>query len=862
MSHKIFDQSRRPTGRPHALQLRRSMATASLSLSATQTTTRLASILSCCLDYPPVLFQQKLRTAFAEVVVACSKNCGAEGVGRLDGQVWRSGLTAIDWKQLCRLHHRHHAQKHKGLSSVKDESPLHLLLECFSDTELCPGPLLAAVFDVSWSTLLIATVNDDDDDDNGNCFVSNKKNFPSEWKPASKLLLKFMTEFLLQRHPFMQGAPFLLEHAAIGKRVRTTKEAETVLRAIHFWFNEIPSRRAVWITKIMELIAVLDALEDSMRQQFGKHSSGASDRNDKSATSITNTRRRKQKDRRSMQLLHGELSEDQEAAYVAQLGKCRRVVVGELCTNPSVRSLQYDGGGTDINIGAWLVDLWRVKAKCIKSLLKLCCKAKSSWSTTKPIPRCCDVISSVLSQYLNVVVHRHPNSVTLRLCGIFLAESMCGEKVEASGRICVETTALHYHPLVSLALSEAIRETRYDAICCYLRMYSEWISECSYFDSESHLYAAIVPLLHHITQLTPGLISERKMRAVTNPFLQCFAFLLTRRGRMILSLAQKPEYGALNTCISHLSLVLDQPSDWLHHTMVDNECHEEKLEALQMIGILGFGCKGQSRDDTVDNRIESNREIATDLIPPRLSLAFPLLLIKDFTSLQTVYERLESWMVGGPTLVVKTASRSLFSNYSATNAIPNPVHATTTVLISEPLVCLTDQLNDDLISHVLSFLNYKRLVRVRLVCSNWKRLSDNARLWRDLYHSRFGTTTDCSNGVFSRNGTGSSLWQQLFVERWQAERAIRFRVCSVDSSWKVRLCGHVGCLTVLATPSAATRHSMKHQRQTKSKMERKHRPCKRGRSSSSRIADQSLMPTKKNQTSTLLHIATLSDAMN
>lgn len=143
-------------------------------------------------------------------------------------------------------------------------------------------------------------------------------------------------------------------------------------------------------------------------------------------------------------------------------------------------------------------------------------------------------------------------------------------------------------------------------------------------------------------------------------------------------------------------------------------------------------------------------------------------------------------MVQNHSLPFEHTASTLLSRYSPRNRVPRGIqpHASSKF----------DPLNSDVLIQVFSFLNYKRLVKVRVVCSVWKTLSDTDSFWRMLYQRRYPSSH------FHMN-----TWRESFVTRYCAEKAIQGQFCRTKPNWKVRLCPH--CLTVLRTPHRAKKHT-------------------------------------------------------
>ena len=146
---------------------------------------------------------------------------------------------------------------------------------------------------------------------------------------------------------------------------------------------------------------------------------------------------------------------------------------------------------------------------------------------------------------------------------------------------------------------------------------------------------------------------------------------------------------------------------------------------------------------------------------------------------------------------------------------------------------IMEYLQTDILQIIFSFLGYKRLVKLREVCSTWKEITDTSKwLWFTAYKSRFGLLPeDCK--TFDAHGshitsTGSHCgasavssvllaarpaydWKELFQSKWRAERNLQFR-WEYGSGWRYRICQHIGCLVVMTSAKKQAQHYKSHQR--------------------------------------------------
>ena len=362
----------------------------------------------------------------------------------------------------------------------------------------------------------------------------------------------------------------------------------------------------------------------------------------------------------------------------------------------------------------------------------------------------------------------------------------------------------------------------------YFGFYAELLAECADYDHLSRLQPTVAPLLEHIER---NILLRTRAAATTTvttrPFLQSLAYLLSRRGSMMLAVGRgcrRHREGAgddfhgrrLTALLQQLSLTFGRASDWIDPATTKAE-RERQVQALQAVGILGVCAVADDDDDADDSA--NDRANSTSSSSSWAPFAY------EFGNLRSAAQRIEAWV---PVPFFSDGSTDettapIFSPYSAVNAVPPSVlqqaaaAATPAAGFSvppSPDSPTMDDLNDDLLQKVFSFLPHKRLVRLRTVGLGWKRNADANRLWRAVYESKYGLRSDDPRLLPDKNAATTTLeWKQLFVERWQAQQEIRFRRARTDPTWKVRICGYLGCLQVLSTPRQLQKHYQSHQKQ-------------------------------------------------
>jgi hypothetical protein len=404
---------------------------------------------------------------------------------------------------------------------------------------------------------------------------------------------------------------------------------------------------------------------------------------------------------------------------------------------------------------------------------------------------------------LQSVVHfscQHPESASLRLCTVLLAETMpvCQCVIEYQWTLYERRTSF---------LGEAV-----------LKSYAELLVESSYFDRPSKYWKALQPLVNHITRLCDAQLSlsatqtsNQESDTQTRHLLRCLSYILCRRRQLLVAIESDPKFREFTL---KLSLSFSDADWWTSNDMSQNE-KEEILFTLQAFGILGFlsiftGC----------DSIESEQR----------TFPFPKIM-----GIRAAYRRM------GPN-VTREALLSNPKVRPGAAALPHKqLHSRPSGpddrIVGTPIM---DHLNDDVLRIVFSFLGYKRLVKASGICKIWKLLTEDDALWFQAYAWRFPIQKQDKTIVYSvtRGDSKFKSWRTLFANKILAERALRFKRNS--SGWKHRTCTHIGCLMVLKSPSQMTKHYGTHIMRTPKERKRKLIRAKRKLSSADSCEPPSL----------------------
>lgn len=327
------------------------------------------------------------------------------------------------------------------------------------------------------------------------------------------------------------------------------------------------------------------------------------------------------------------------------------------------------------------------------------------------------------------------------------------------------------------------------------------------------------------------------------PFLSCFAYLLSRRGNMLDRMIQTAvksrhrEHGDSDQCQqsvppsvryddfqslqTNMSLMFGQVSDWIDAMTPLGICpmsvaeKNSRIKSLQKAGIMSL---------FLDSALEKvNHAFSIDFSSSSVKTRGPLLYLPGFSDSESIRDaaaRVRPWLGASATSCPDT----LFSVYSPHNCIPQSIVLSCKTKTASQAISAAESpyLNADTLQILFSFLGYKRLHKMRLVCMQWKDIADSDQLWHSLYKSRYGFGPIWNKLEKSHKSDPEqpklllkhhpSSWKELFQTRWQIERDIRRKYCQKDG-WKWQVCNHVGCLKILKSKIFLKKHYERHRQE-------------------------------------------------
>jgi hypothetical protein len=587
--------------------------------------------------------------------------------------------------------------------------------------------------------------------------------FRSQWPPSQQSILQTLTTFC-NRIPAARVLPATILSSqvfvkVVGAYSHSCQGLNALLSLVKYFGKEFPCDNLLYMKCVLGIVQCLDNM-DVMHKHMRQRDKNKSPKLPLSSEQRPTKRSQSSSTCASVELLHGDFSDDDKSHLAVSIAN-RRKLSHRLPPPPYLKSILTTPVDSNVSYApAEQAGDWRrLRSKCINTFVATCQKS------TRAEP---SLLHSVLDDMAPSLVR----SPSVRLCILLLVDQQETNN-STNGKF-------GYSQLCQYWWSR-VRPHDCSNASLYLLAYAELIVEGSYFDLYDTCASAVNPLLDHLRQCcTPEQDPNRRESA--RPYLHCFAYILSHRGKMLGSLSELE----LRSLLARLSVVFDQPSDWIRFDIAPDE-RERTMQTLQLAGILGV-C-----DDIEANVCEPG---VLGLSPDHEG--FP------------------------PSICIRNAARqiplvpnSVFSKLSPVNeAPPKPSGAGASVQIP-----MMEYVNKDIVDHIFSYFSYKRIVRMRYVCKEWRSVADSNPLWRSAYHSRYGILP-----VDKLAHSETAPWKDYFMNKWLAEREIGF--CRSKNGWKVRLCGFVECTQILKSRKQLQNHHVTHQ-VTKRKRPVKKKPNER-----------------------------------
>lgn len=324
-----------------------------------------------------------------------------------------------------------------------------------------------------------------------------------------------------------------------------------------------------------------------------------------------------------------------------------------------------------------------------------------------------------------------------------------------------------------------------------LNMYLEIVCNCCVFDNTSLCRKATILLI----ELTLSFDAESSRTEVLL-LLRCIAWLLCGRAQTLLHDDLKESKLIFNHSALRLAFHYGTHGYWFDESMDDQE-RKQIFIGLQSIGILSFA------DESLTYDYWTKMQIYLCSCVRPYSYANSIQAAVSRSGLQ-----MESLFVTKPCKHVVIPATSVSTCHLKRERDDH--------LFAEPLM---DYLNEDLISNVLSFLGYKKLVHVSTVCKLIYGLANQSSIWKDHYSRRYNPTfiedylptcitkTERKDFIDKFSQKSDLNWKQLFREKWMKERIESKRR---SGRTKHKCCTLVGCLTILKKSQDHNRHKQVH----------------------------------------------------
>ena len=466
----------------------------------------------------------------------------------------------------------------------------------------------------------------------------------------------------------------------------------------------------------------------------------------------------------------------------------------------------------DLNIGFssdWSIVRSRAYKKFISFVVKQQQPLRREFSLSSPV-KAYDKITEELMWWILRDAVTHPESPTLRVCLVLLSNSIDG---------------LIYYAKIAKLCWRGYRQSPVLS-CGWLRMYSEWLSECSVFDQRDEAWASFQPLFHHVLAIL-NKCTDRHIRQesidtaseITPPVMACLGYILYRRSYLFESDAESirnpngnPSIAMqFRSFINLLSIHCGESSEWLSLYSHSENTRRGVEITLQRLGILGFlDSKQKSSRSNFSNAVVDNKYISimcTTNWPytSQFSMRNTMLRVdrsvlsldrnKSITSLLTLpFNRLKR--SGEKIITRKQKGKSLSS------------------------VPIMRYLHDGSVLHLIfSFCDHKQLIQLPQICKSWKVIVDMSSntFWERAYIAEFGMY-EVESRYLTIQSKGNTLnnehqffWRDHFMKKYIIERIIRFQR-NPATGYKHRTCSFLGCLKIIKTAKQEQRHYQMHAR--------------------------------------------------
>lgn len=627
----------------------------------------------------------------------------------------------------------------------RQESLLVLLLSTLRDPVAWPTVLLTPVI----STLLQHLVF-------GNNGSTSQASNRLSWAPSQQYLLEWMTIQLEQQHPLLDQ---LLDRPIVLQKTKGYRHSAAswniLISVLKHWMRVFTSKKK-YVVRLMGIVMnVLGALEHLIRDC--RHQQQLLLVAPDNSSEISHQRRRPRR-RISLANLHGEKGEDDdEEEYDPRPRKRPRSY-----RNNRKEAMEATSLASPDQLRRDITQLGRLRTKSLQ-----CLRTNRQQLGQYLKQLVCELVDSVQ----RVDVRQQSTGYIRLLLYLWSHDHSQSNQRDSYWEVVL---SLLWDRVVEAHARQSVSDLE---VSCSLLV--EVLIESAHFDSGNgvqQLWKMTQRLLRYALDQPPiptSVTSNGDNLSTMGIFLFSITHILASRGALL-----RQHYNStckLQSFLVQLSNVYEDPIRWL---LPAHRSNDRLWKALQDTGVFGSEA---AMPQSVENDKQSYK--SNWLFHPEAGHSVRRLCGTGLWSLVAAGE---------------DYSCSLFSTLSPVNMSISKEGSSRSHNI---------YLHDDVVRLFFSFLGYKRLVKIRQVCRNWKRLADEDELWKTQYRERFG--------LHSADATIFLSWKPLYMRKWLTQRDVRFQ--RDRNGWKVRVCHRVGCMHVVKTQLAWEKHQRGHESMTKKK---------------------------------------------
>ena len=460
----------------------------------------------------------------------------------------------------------------------------------------------------------------------------------------------------------------------------------------------------------------------------------------------------------------------------------------------------------------------------------------------------------------------HPESPTRRVCLALLAHSLGGPKCpyyyQKIAKLCWRGY-LETLPPESTSSSISLSP---ESSCGWLRLYSEWLSECSIFDQREQAWEAFQPILQHVVATATNTASDPHnedtevysqthddddanqigSNEINPSLLACLGYILHRRSHLFEHCRTDDETNNNNkpkasigmkfrSFLDILSIHCGESSEpWLRLFSDSDSIRDGVESTLQQLGVLSFSML-DSRKKSNRSSTMSNFSIYQARTDTKSDKYLYFLATSNWPYASQFYMRNAMSRIDRSVMSLENGNDAVVSLLtSPTSGYKTTKKSKKNKRTDKSLsyVPMMDYLYDNgILCLIFSFCGPKRLSKIPQVCKVWKAIVDTVSntLWQKSYVTQFGayqwpcsisenhylvaTTITTANDDINHNieSISKTFWKDHFDRKQIIERIVQFQR-NPRTGYKHRTCCYLDCLEIFKTANQEHKHYQMHLR--------------------------------------------------